>query len=167
MGRTARRTQLLVFLVVATACVGCDHVAKHAAANALVPGQIVSIAGDALRFELVENPGAFLSLGATLPDWLRQPLLVGLVPLLLAAVCAAALAKTPLPPLQLLALGLIAGGGLGNWLDRLLYDGSVRDFVSLGVGTLRTGIFNLADVAIVAGAALAIFGTPREKPEPS
>ncbi|HEY8123705.1 MAG TPA: signal peptidase II, partial [Myxococcota bacterium] len=49
--------------------------------------------------------------------------------------------------------------------DRVLNAGAVTDFVSLGVGPLRTGIFNLADVAIMAGAALLLLPireTPRE-----
>jgi signal peptidase II len=33
-------------------------------------------------------------------------------------------------------------------------DGAVTDFVSLGLGALRTGIFNVADLAIVAGLLL-------------
>ena len=53
-------------------------------------------------------------------------------------------------------LSLGAGGGLSNWLDRLLHGGAVTDFVSLGLGPLRTGVFNLADVFIVAGVALLL-----------
>lgn len=51
---------------------------------------------------------------------------------------------------------MIVGGGLANWLDRMLHDGAVTDFVSLGLGPLRTGIFNVADVAIVAGLLLLV-----------
>jgi signal peptidase II len=58
---------------------------------------------------------------------------------------------------QALAFGLIAGGGFANWLERIRGDGSVTDFVSLGLGPLRTGIFNVADVAIVAGLLLFFF----------
>ena len=58
--------------------------------------------------------------------------------------------------LSALALGLILGGALGNALDRLLY-GAVADFVLLHVNTpwgpFHWYVFNLADVAIVAGVA--------------
>lgn len=53
-------------------------------------------------------------------------------------------------PWFLAVLGLLAGG-LGNLIDRLAHDGLVIDFINLGVGPLRTGIFNVADVAITGG----------------
>jgi signal peptidase II len=49
-----------------------------------------------------------------------------------------------------LALGLIAGGAVGNAVDRLAY-GAVFDFVQLHAGTRSWYVFNGADVAIVAG----------------
>jgi signal peptidase II len=45
---------------------------------------------------------------------------------------------------------------LGNLIDRLLNGGQVVDFVNVGVGDLRTGIFNLADVAIMIGAGVLL-----------
>ena len=62
-------------------------------------------------------------------------------------------------PTVLVALGILAGGGLGNWLDRVLHDGHVTDFVSLGVGQLRTGIFNVADLSVVAGVAVLLLAS--------
>ena len=52
---------------------------------------------------------------------------------------------------QIIALALIAAGGFGNLIDRVLYDGRVTDFLNLGVGSLRTGIFNIADAVEVIG----------------
>lgn len=48
---------------------------------------------------------------------------------------------------------LFISGGASNWLDRATR-GSVVDFMNLGIGTLRTGIFNAADVSILTGAAV-------------
>jgi signal peptidase II len=42
-----------------------------------------------------------------------------------------------------------------NWLDRLA-SGRVVDFINIGFGPLRTGIFNVADVAIMFGSGLVI-----------
>ena len=54
---------------------------------------------------------------------------------------------------------LVAGGGLGNLWDRLARDGAVVDFLNLGIGPVRTGIFNVADLVLVAGlVVLAIAG---------
>jgi signal peptidase II len=53
-------------------------------------------------------------------------------------------------------LGLIVGGALGNFYDRLAY-GFVADFYSFHVGSFQWYVFNLADVSIVLGAALLIY----------
>ncbi len=54
-----------------------------------------------------------------------------------------------------LGLGLILGGALGNAVDRFSY-GWVADFYYFHVGSFHWYVFNLADVAIVAGVALLL-----------
>lgn len=49
-----------------------------------------------------------------------------------------------------LSLGLVAGGALGNAVDRIAY-GAVFDFVHLHAGSFSWYVFNVADAAIVAG----------------
>ena len=144
-------TRALVFVSVLVACVGCDHASKFAATALIEPPRVISLASGALRFEVVYNAGAFLGLGASLPPLLRTVLLGGLVPLGLLVLVAGVLRSATATLPQIAALGLIAGGGFGNWIDRILHDGHVTDFVSLGIGPLRTGIFNFADVAVVGG----------------
>ena len=56
----------------------------------------------------------------------------------------------------LIALALYIGGGLGNLIDRLFNNGVVVDFMNVGVGSLRTGIFNVADMAIMAAVAILL-----------
>ncbi len=146
----------LVFAAILVFCVGCDQVAKHVAERSLGDAPAVSLLGDVVRFEVVRNSGAFLSLGAGLPEGMRHAAFVLFVPLALALVCALALRAGIASRWSLAGLALLAGGGLGNWLDRLLNGGLVTDFVSLGVGPLRTGIFNVADLCIVAGALLFV-----------
>jgi signal peptidase II len=62
--------------------------------------------------------------------------------------------------LSALALGLIIGGAIGNAIDRLAY-GAVADFVLLHLetasGRFNWYVFNLADVAIVAGVAILLY----------
>jgi len=156
------------FPLVLVACVGCDQASKQAAGWLLAGAHSRSLFGGTVRFELTSNPGAFLSLGAGLTEPVRHALLLGLVPaLLVLACCVCLLAPARLSRGGLVALGLIAGGGLGNWLDRVLHDGSVTDFVSLGLGRFRTGIFNVADVAVVAGVLLMISASRRERESPA
>lgn len=66
-------------------------------------------------------------------------------------------------------LGLIAGGALGNLLDRILY-GAVADFFHFYVDTENWGrlswyVFNVADVAIVAGVAVLLYDSFRAEPQ--
>jgi signal peptidase II len=73
-------------------------------------------------------------------------------------------------PLATLALGLIIGGAIGNGIDRFAY-GAVVDFalfhLQIGGNTYNWYVFNLADVAIVAGVAALLYdsflGVPAAK----
>ena len=49
-------------------------------------------------------------------------------------------------------LACLLGGGLSNLIDRAYHQGAVSDFLNIGIGKLRTGVFNVADVLIMAGA---------------
>ena len=158
--RHARRFVLVSVLLV---CVGCDRAAKWAAVALLEPGGARSFAGETVRFEIAYNPGAFLGLGAALPPAWRSLVLLGAVPVAFALVLALVLRAGVGARRVAVAIGLLAGGGLGNWIDRVLHGGLVTDFVSLGVGPLRTGIFNVADVAIVAGALLLAVSANRDR----
>ena len=148
------RARRLVLVSVLLLCAGCDRAAKWAAVALLEPGGARSFAGETVRFEIAYNAGAFLGLGAALPPAWRTLVLVGVVPLGFAIALGLVVRAGVGPRRVAVAIGLLAGGGLGNWIDRVLHGGLVTDFVSLGVGPLRTGIFNVADVAIVAGALL-------------
>jgi signal peptidase II len=59
-------------------------------------------------------------------------------------------------PMAAASYGLLIGGALGNALDRILH-GAVADFVLLHWGTFNWYIFNVADIAIVAGVALLLY----------
>ncbi|OYT21003.1 MAG: hypothetical protein CCU26_03460 [Nitrospira sp. UW-LDO-01] len=55
------------------------------------------------------------------------------------------------------AWSLVLSGGLGNLVDRIINDGRVIDFMNIGIGSLRTGIFNVADVYITVGVVVLVF----------
>ncbi len=46
----------------------------------------------------------------------------------------------------------VLSGGIGNLIDRLSNDGLVTDFINVGIGPIRSGVFNVADIAITFGA---------------
>lgn len=143
----------------ALACVGCDQAAKRAAVAWLSSAGAVEVAGGMVRLDPVENAGAFLSLGAGLPSAARWWILTGGVGAALAAAAILGLRAAPMFRRRTsLGYALFLGGGASNWVDRLVSSGRVVDFVQLRLGIFRTGIFNLADAAILAGAALLVAG---------
>jgi signal peptidase II len=57
----------------------------------------------------------------------------------------------------IVGLALVAGGGAGNLLDRLISNRGVVDFLDFGIGTTRFFIFNVADAGIFVGALFLAF----------
>jgi signal peptidase II len=86
---------------------------------------------------------------------LQEALIV--LSLVISAVLVAWLARVR-HPLPAAAIGVIIGGAIGNALDRILH-GAVADFVLLHWGNWNWYVFNVADMAIVAGVALLLYGS--------
>jgi signal peptidase II len=147
-------------LVLAVATVGCDRVTKHVATLVLEGEPPRSYLGDTVRLGYAENTGGFLSLGAGLPDGARTAVFTVATGLVLLALVVAAV-RGRWSGLKLAALVLFVAGGASNWLDRAVR-GSVVDFLNVGIGSLRTGIFNVADVAIMLGVALLLLAELRK-----
>jgi signal peptidase II len=125
---------------------------KNIAKESLAPSSPISLLNDSIRIEYIENPGAILGLGANLPSEARLVFSVVFVSLILAITLAFVVNTHRFSLMQLVGISLVAAGGVGNLLDRLFNNGAVIDFIWLGLGPLQTGIFNVADVAILGGA---------------
>ena len=135
--------------------IGLDQVTKRIAAAMLrgEPGH--SYLGDTIRIQYAENAGAFLSLGATLPLWARTTIF-SFGSALLLGYCVYSALRNEWPRIAQIGLCLIFGGGVSNLIDRIAR-GWVIDFMNVGLGSLRTGIFNVADMALMLGVALVLF----------
>jgi signal peptidase II len=151
----ARMTVRVALIVAALATIGCDRVTKHVAATMLAgtPGQ--SYFANTVWVGYVENPGGFLSLGAGLPPIARTAFFTVATGIALVAVALLAVRRRS-NALARLGLTLFLAGGASNWIDRIVR-GSVVDFLNVGIGPVRTGIFNVADVAIMLGACIFVF----------
>lgn len=152
MGRAA-----LLVILISLSCVGCDQYTKSLAREDLEPGRPVSYLGGFLRLQYEENAGGMLSLGSEFPEGLRFWVFTVTVGLFLFGILSVVCIHPRLAVGDRLAAALIAGGGFGNLIDRLLYDGSVIDFLNIGLGPIRTAVFNIADVAVLTGASLLLF----------
>lgn len=56
-----------------------------------------------------------------------------------------------------MGLALVAGGAVGNLLDRVISNRGVVDFLDLGMGATRFFVFNVADAGISVGAVLLLY----------
>jgi signal peptidase II len=142
-----------VLIVWTAGILAVDQATKaYAIANLQPTGaQPISYANDLFRIQYAENPGAFLSLMRDWPPQARFWVLTVINGAVLAFVGLLLLVKRPADAWMWHALALIMAGGLGNLIDRIRFDSHVIDFMNVGVGGLRTGIFNVADMAITAG----------------
>lgn len=134
---------------------GCDQVTKRAARMNIGYYESIDVIGKYLILTKTENSGAFLSTGDSL-DGTVKFILLSLLPLFILGYGVYYLLSNPrLPRLLVLGTSFVIGGGLGNLYDRLLY-GSVTDFLHIDFYAFKTGIFNLADVSIMAGMIMII-----------
>ena len=116
----------------------------------------------------VRNRGAAFGILSTLPEFWRSAFFIT-VTLVAVAAISALIIKTH-DRLLVYAFSLIAGGALGNVVDRIRY-GEVVDFIQWYVKSYYWPSFNVADSAISIGVALLafemLFGTNTKSPAPS
>ncbi len=79
-----------------------------------------------------------------------------LIPIIAMILGLVYLFLKPVSNNMLVGLCFVIGGGVGNLFDRILY-GSVTDFLYVKFGFFQTGIFNMADVSIMAGMSIILF----------
>jgi len=149
----------LAMVAVALLCVSCDQATKRVAAEVLKGAETLSFWGDVFRLTYAENSGAFLGMGGAWPEPLRWLAFTGAAIAVVVASLAWVVSQTREPRHQSLAVWamvLVAAGGAGNLVDRVIRDGRVIDFMNFGLGPVRTGIFNIADVQIMVGLGLLL-----------
>lgn len=157
------RVALLVMIL--TVSLGLDQATKWWAEKYLDRSRTISMANDTIRILYAENEGAFLGLGGNLPAKARFWLLTVVNAMFLTIIGGILIAKWRMLAGQFIALALLLSGGLGNLIDRTTQNGLVTDFLNVGIGpVVRTGIFNVADMAIMAGAGLLFWLSFKQEP---
>lgn len=152
----SKRSRLTLLLAVVLVCGGCDQITKSIATETLATAPTRSYLGDFFRLTYAENTGAFLSLGSNLSKTARTILFTLMSGALLVGLTVFIMISKEMTRGLTVSLSLILGGGASNLADRMINDGRVVDFMNMGIGSLRTGIFNVADVAIMVGMGLVL-----------
>lgn len=137
-----------------------DSVSKAWAEQTLRLHEPVPLLGDLFRLTLGYNTGVAFGMFANGGSW---PLIVtGLIILGMAVWLVNTLRSGELPVTAAWPIGLILGGAIANFVDRLP-DGRVTDFLDVGFGAARWPTFNLADTFIVLGVILLLWFTLTDK----
>jgi signal peptidase II len=155
---TAGRYRVTLY-VIAAGIIAADRITKVLAERHL-PGNPMELIPGVLDLRYTTNPGGAFGVFGGIP-WLFVAISLGVVGVIVYASRRLPSAATAV------GLGLVLGGALGNLIDRAIrgpgFSGEVVDFVDLQIWP----IFNLADSAIVIGAALLLVTGLRREPTPS
>jgi signal peptidase II len=153
---TKRYLKIILILFVIIVNVGCDQVSKKIIRQNITPNQAIHLVSNHVTVTNVENTGAFLSMGNSLPKTLKN-ILLSLLPFIAVMLgLFYVLTKQNLPKPMLVGFCFVIGGGIGNVFDRIAY-GSVTDFLHIEFGIFQTGIFNMADLSIMTGIFIILF----------
>lgn len=147
------RSKIPITVIVMTIVLAVDIVTKQWIVNTMPLYSQKNVWGDFFRFTYTHNRGA--AFGIDIGEHSRIFFLV----LSLIALCVLFVIYRQTPAwdrLRVLALSLVAGGALGNILDRIRYERGVVDFLDFGFGTSRFAVFNVADSAVTLGATLLL-----------
>jgi signal peptidase II len=148
--------RLLAVVIVLIVTAGCDQATKHLARTRLTTTDSIMMAGGMVELTLAENPGAFLSFGASVPEKARRAFFTFGVAAGLTLLLVWLLNTSRIGWLQFAGMTLAWAGGISNLIDRFSRGGLVTDFMMLRAGPLHTGIFNVADMAVMLGIGFLI-----------
>jgi signal peptidase II len=157
---TTSRAARFALVVAALSTIGCDQVTKRVASATLSGAAVHSYFGDTVRIEYAENTGGFLSMGEHLPSTARRIVFIGGAAMALVWMLVI-LRRQAKRGVTTAGATLFAAGAVSNGIDRV-FAGRVIDFLNVGIGGVRTGVFNVADMAIMAGAALFLWEAFRD-----
>lgn len=162
----AKRIFMILLILIST--ISIDQFTKKWAVDTLKDEPPSFYMDRILRIDYAENTGAFLGTGSDLSSTMSLILLKILPLLVLLGITGYVFYTKAMPQLATIAFSLVLGGGFSNVTDRFLNNGAVVDFMNMGIGGLRTGIFNFADVFIMLGIFLLLLSqiTLKRKDKP-
>ena len=155
MQRKGMRKVLIVILILLN--VACDQWSKSYVENRVPENSYSELAGPLLILTYVKNNGAFLGMGQNWSPGIKRIFLHGLPLALLLYLVYRLLFNEETNTWIMVGFSFILGGGLGNIVDRFRF-GEVTDFFQMQVGSLHTGIFNMADVSVTTGIVIVFIG---------
>jgi len=154
LDRTVPR--ILLVLSVLSINLVLDRVTKYFAVEFLRGKDQISLFWNSIVLEYAENTGAFLSLGNNWPVSIKIITFL-IVPLLFCVLAIIYCLVKETDPIRNILITTIASGGIANLYDRIFNSFHVIDFLNFGIGAVRTGILNIADMSVTFGVIFLIF----------
>ena len=142
-------------IAVAAAVVVADQISKAVISAYVDPFRAISIIPGFFNIVNWRNPGSAFGMFASAGSW--KTAFLSVMPLLALVIIAFVLRQTK-ERFSVFALSLIAGGAVGNLIDRLRF-GEVIDFLDFYAAGHHWPAFNVADSAITVGVILYIYVT--------
>lgn len=146
---------MFVFCAIILTVVCADQVSKAWIMQNFMLDESIPIIHGLFNLTYLTNNGAAFSILAGQPTLWRQVFFVGVACLALVFIVSAQRSFGAQSRVYSVSLGLIAGGALGNLIDRV-HLGFVVDFLDVYVGSYHWPTFNVADSAITLGVILFI-----------
>ncbi len=153
--KNQRWFRVIIGILLISTNIGCDQLTKSIVREAVLHNEQITVIANHVTVTKVENTGAFLSMGQSWWKPLKLMLFIVLPIMALGIAFYVMVMKSNLSIWFTTGLAFLIGGGIGNLVDRILY-GSVTDFLHLKAGMFQTGIFNMADVSIMAGIGIVL-----------
>ena len=145
-----RLRRAVIFIAIFLSSAGFDQGSKEWARQTLPAHHARPVIDGYWDWQLEENPGAAFS------TFVGSPIVLGVIAAIALVALGIAAARTrPEQRLVRASYALIAGGALGNLVDRVRF-GAVTDFVRWHVHEHMWPIFNVADAVLLVGAALLV-----------
>lgn len=133
-----------------------DQIVKYTVKTKMHLYESISIIKDILNFTYIQNPGISFGLLSGMESEIKRWILVAVIAFAIVLVTIYWFTYRQKSFFYNFASGLILGGALGNFIDRL-FIGKVIDFIDIGYKNFRWPVFNFADTAISIGIAILIF----------
>jgi signal peptidase II len=146
----------LFILALIASNVGCDQISKAVVRQKVDYHTQINVISDYMVLTKVENTGAFLGLGDSIPRPVYIVLMIVLPLIFIGYALYYFMKRKMVSKVLLIGISFAIGGGLGNIIDRIIY-GSVTDFLYFNFVLFHTGIVNLADISLTAGFFMIVY----------
>ncbi len=154
--KAKRVLRIFYILILLVSTISCDQITKDIVRKKMEYHTQINVISTYVILTKVENTGAFLGLGNSIPRPLYVLLMILLPLIAIGYALYYLMKKNTLSNLLIIGISFAIGGGIGNIIDRIVY-GSVTDFLYFDFVVFHTGVVNMADISVTTGFFMILF----------